>query len=308
MPLSDGPDAKRIKAAWVCRRYEEIRPRLPAARFPAATRQVANLGDLVDEFDVFVLDGYGVLNVGTEAVPGGAKRMTALRAAGKRLVVLTNSATFSSAGNVQRYNRLGYDFTAAEVVSSRDALAHALAARPALLWGFAATANSAIDELAPNALLLGDNPADYAAAEGFVLLSTGEWNRARHELMLAALAERPRLVLVGNPDLVAPRVGGLTLEPGYYAHDIAEHTDVLPEFYGKPFGNAFALVSEKIGADVPPVRIAMVGDTPHTDILGGAATGWRTVLVWRHGLLSGMSTNEIIAHSDIRPDFIAVTT
>jgi hypothetical protein len=36
--------------------------------------------------------------------------------------------------------------------------------------------------------------------------------------------------------------------------------------------------------------------------------GWRTVLVWRPGLLRGMSTDEIAALSDIRPDFMAVTT
>jgi ribonucleotide monophosphatase NagD (HAD superfamily) len=126
--------------------------------------------------------------------------------------------------------------------------------------------------------------------------------------MLAALSDRPRPVLVGNPDLVAPREGGLSLEPGCYAHDIADRTDVAPEFYGKPFGNAFALVSRRIGPEVPPHRIAMVGDTPWTDVLGGAAMGWRTVLVWRHGLLSGFHLDEIAAFSDIRPDFIALTT
>jgi len=166
---------------------------------------------------------------------------------------------------VQRYNRLGYDFTASEVISSRDALARELAARPPLHAGFAATSYSAISELAPNGRLLGDDPADYAAAESFVLLSTGEWNRTRHELMLTALDNRSRPVLVGNPDLVAPREDGLTLEPGAYAHEIADHTDVVPRFFGKPFGNAYALVAQRIGLDASPDRIAMIGDTLHTD-------------------------------------------
>jgi len=269
---------------------------------------VDNLGDLIAEFDIFVLDGYGVLNVGTDAVPGGVERMAALRAAGKRLIVLTNSATYPTAQNLRRYNRLGYDFTAAEVISSRDALAHALAARAELRWGFAATPASDIAELAPQARLLASDPTEFAAADGFVLLSTGDWSRARHELMLSALRDRPRPVLVGNPDLAAPREDGLSLEPGCYAHEIADRTDVAPEFYGKPFGNAFALVSRQIDPEVPPHRIAMVGDTPWTDILGAAAIGWRTVLVWRQGLLNEFRLDEIAALSDIRPDFIALVT
>jgi ribonucleotide monophosphatase NagD (HAD superfamily) len=82
----------------------------------------------------------------------------------------------------------------------------------------------------------------------------------------------------------------------------------VPEFYGKPFANAFELVRERIGPGVPPHRIAMVGDTPHTDIFGGAGMNWRTVLVLNHGLLKGIAPEELDQLSDIRPDFIADTT
>jgi hypothetical protein len=92
--------SERVDAVWACRRYEEIRHRLPSARFPAATRERDNLGDLLGDIDVFVLDGYGVLNVGTGAVPGAVARMAALRAAGKRLFVLTNGATYPHAQTV----------------------------------------------------------------------------------------------------------------------------------------------------------------------------------------------------------------
>ena len=52
----------------------------------------------------------------------------------------------------------------------------------------------------------------------------------------------------------------------------------------------------------------MVGDTLHTDILGGAAAGLRTVLVTDHGLLKGMNASDLIQRSGIVPDFIAATT
>jgi len=266
---------------------------------------IASLAELTDEFDIFVLDGYGVLNIGTDPVPGAAERVASLRAAGKRIIVLTNGATYAPARTVARYARLGIPLRPEEVVSSRDALDRGLEGRRDLRWGFAATAESEVTALAPNGLLLGDDPAAYAAADGFVLLSTGDWNRARHELMAASLTARPRPVLVGNPDLVAPREDGLSPEPGLFAHDLADCTGLAPEFYGKPFANAFRLVLERLHPGVDPRRIAMVGDTPWTDILGGAAMGWRTVLVLDHGLMRGRDPARI---NGIRADFVARTT
>ena len=35
-------------------------------------------------------------------------------------------------------------------------------------------------------------------------------------------------------------------------------------------------------------KIAMFGDSLHTDILGAAAQGWKTVLVTKDGLFSGL--------------------
>ena len=82
-----------------------------------------------------------------------------------------------------------------------------------------------------------------------------------------------------------------------------------PIFCGKPFGNAFDAVLARLGPDAPPLsRIAMVGDTLHTDILGGAAAGLGTVLVTRHGVYAGRDVGPFIARTGIVPDYIAETT
>jgi HAD superfamily hydrolase (TIGR01450 family) len=300
--------SERLDPGWACRRYEEIRLRLPQAKFPETSQRIANLGDLVDQIDVFVLDGFGVLNIGASGVPGAPERIRALRASGKQVIVLTNGASRPVKAAVQKYESLGFDFTEAEVVSSRDALARAMAGCQEMRWGFSAIADSAIEEIASRAVWLRDDPADYRSVDGFALLSTGDWNQSRQDMLLDALKARPRPLLVGNPDLVAPREDGLSVEPGLHAHDIADAIGIVPEFYGKPFANAFEIVSERIGPGVPPRRIAMVGDTLHTDILGGASMGWRSVLVMNHGLLKGFDVAELGDLSDIRPDFIADTT
>ncbi len=113
---------------------------------------------------------------------------------------------------------------------------------------------------------------------------------------------------MGNPDIVAPREDGLTLEPGYYAHDLHRRTGIKPEFYGKPYANIFDLVFDRISPDTPKSRIAMVGDTLHTDVLGGAAYGVQTVLIENHGLFAGNDVDGFIKHSGIIPNWICPDT
>lgn len=141
-----------------------------------------------------------------------------------------------------------------------------------------------------------------------ILFSGAEWTAARQERFIEALRARPRPVLVGNPDLVAPRETGLSLEPGYFAHDIADRTDCRPQFFGKPFTDAFRMVQHRLGRAHQPEKIAMIGDSLHTDILGAAAMGWRTVLVLQHGLLKDLPVEPLIQQTAICPDFVSRTT
>ena len=105
------------------------------ARLPAPTRKgpaepAANLLSLLDRYDAFILDGYGVINVGPEPIQGIADTVRALRAAGREVMVLTNGAGRPSRQTARRYAGWGVDIPERLVVSSRDALEASLAARP----------------------------------------------------------------------------------------------------------------------------------------------------------------------------------
>ncbi len=307
--MFDGPQMNTDRAFA---RYEAIRDRLPGAGFPASSIQAENLGSLADEFDVFVLDAFGVINVGNTAIPGAPEQIAALQAMGKQTYVLTNGASYNAAAARAKYTRLGYSFDATRIVASRDVLAdHMTHFAPDFKWGFMAIPESTIGDLCDNPHLLEDDPELYDAVEGFILLSSIGWTRPRQELLLESLQKRPRPVLVGNPDLVAPLEASLSFEPGFFAHEIADRTGIEPSFFGKPFANAFEEVAHRIERDRPGTpghRIAMVGDTLHTDILGGAAAGFRTVLITDHGLFKGHDVTPYIAEAGIVPNFIARTT
>ncbi|PLX37536.1 MAG: TIGR01459 family HAD-type hydrolase [Hyphomicrobiales bacterium] len=284
--------------------YQSVRHRLPQADFPATSQMAATMADLADEHDVFLLDAFGVLNIGEEPIPGVAQRIARLRSEGKQVYVVTNAAAYPASHLLARYDRMGYDFEPHQVVSSRDTLTHALSQRDARRWGIMASRSFDVGDLGAHCIFLGDDPAIYDAVDGFILIGSGEWSERRQDLLATALLRSPRPVLVGNPDLVAPLASGLAVQPGYYAHRLADATGVEPEFFGKPFANIYELAFERFGDRVPRERVVMVGDTLHTDVLGGAAAGVRTALVAGYGLLAEGDPHGAIAASGIVPDFI----
>ena len=86
----------------------------------AAERHHApRLRDLLGEFDALLLDGYGVLNVGAEMVPGADLLLAEAAAAGVAVIVVTNGGSKKSTVTAAKYRNLGLDITNQQVVSSR---------------------------------------------------------------------------------------------------------------------------------------------------------------------------------------------
>ena len=264
-----------------------------------------SLAQLSAQFDVFLFDSFGVLNVGEQPIAGARERLDELRQCGKRIAVLTNAATGPLAGLVKKYQRLGFDFARHEIISSRELLAKAIAEfDPAMTWGIAAPPASEIDEFGLKAVLLDAGDGSVDRVDGFILLSSQAWSRQLQTCLERALCARPRPLLVGNPDLAAPREVGFSVEPGTYAHAIAERCKLEPTFFGKPFANAFEEAVARFGEGMPRARIAMIGDTLHTDILGGAAAGLATILVTDNGVLRDLDLQQCLDASGIVPDYI----
>lgn len=302
------PFSNTLSRADAIARYTQIAHRLPTATHPSTSKEVANLAELVDDIDVFVLDGFGVLNVGAETVPGAVERVAQLQEMGKQVLVLTNGATSPVEKTVEKYAAWGMNFNLADVVSSRNALEQALIAEDKQThWGVIGTNFAEIEKLAPKTTLLEDDSADYDAVDGFIFLSAMDWSDERQELLQASLSKKSRPLMVGNPDLVAPIEKLMSLEPGLFSHALADANLCEPRFYGKPFKPVFDLVAARI-SNVDPKRIAMVGDTLHTDILGGNSYGWRSVLIKNHGLMKEADNEKTFAETGIRPHYIAYTT
>ena len=305
MNISSIPGPESLDAETVLDCYEQVC--LPAPPRRGRAEPAANLLALVDSYDAFILDGYGVLNLGPQPIPGIGETVTALRAAGREVMVLTNGAGRPSRQTARKYAGWGLDFPERLVVSSRDALEVSLAARPRPgLWGVMALPDSELETLPVETALLEDDAELYWRVVGFIFIRSEGWSTARHMLLAQALRESPRPVLVANPDVSAPYPGGhYSAEPGYWALRIEVETGVRCEPYGKPFGPAFELALSRLGsAGAKRERVAMVGDGLYTDIVGGLAAGLGTVLVTDHGLLKGLDWEVRAEGAGIFPDHV----
>lgn len=286
---------------WAFARYRATAHHLPSAKrgFPPFSAQVRNLRGVIDRYDGFILDAFGVLNIGDRAIPEALERVAQLRKAGKRLVVMTNGASKSHTEALAKFHSWGFDFASDELISSRDLAAKALRMRTGL-WLAIGPEGASLEDLPSN--LRAYDPKLLAQADGILMLGSEGWTEAKQAGLVAALSARPRPVICANPDIVAPREEGFTWEPGHYACALP----VPVEFFGKPHGGALAAALDRLA--LPANRVAMVGDTLHTDVLGGRAAGCFTVLVAGHGFFAGSDPHPFIRATGLTPDFIADVT
>lgn len=284
--------------------YEAVRHRLPKLD-PIRTnyRSVSTLEETMNDFDVFLLDAFGVLNIGETAITETPDRVRSLRAAGKRVLVVSNAAGFPHASLMAKYARLGYDFAPADVVTSRTTLLAEMNGSRSH-WGLMATRGTGLEDLDfLDLTYLEEDPAVYDAVDGFLMIGSATWTEARQSRLENSLLKRPRPVLVGNPDIVAPRENGFSTEPGFFAHRLADKTNVAPQFFGKPFHNIFDLAFRRLGP-VDKTRVLMVGDSLHTDILGARTAGISSALISGYGFFAGKDVEAAIIRSGIVPDYV----
>jgi HAD superfamily hydrolase (TIGR01459 family) len=259
-------------------------------------RRLTELGPILDEADAFLLDQFGTLHDGIRLYPGVAEAMARLRAAGKRLIILSNSGK-RSAANIARLSRIGLPADRYEGFLSSGEVAWQIMARrthPALAGARRCLVLSrGVDAEALAGLDL--EQTEDAATADLVLLLGSEADRIgldAYRDRLAPAARRGVVCLCGNPDRdMVLGDGALAPAAGRIAELYAEMGGPVL-WLGKPgaaiYDAAFAMVRPLLGSEVDPARIWAVGDSLEHDVAGAAAQGCRSLLVLT-GIMAGRS-------------------
>lgn len=259
---------------------------------------------LLDRHDALLVDLDGVVHLGDHPVPPAVPALAAVRAAGKRVVFVTNNASRTAAQVAASLTQLGVDAIADEVLTSSMAAADLLAeALPAGAKVLVVGGRGLAEPIASAGL----QPVERAEDEPAAVVQG--WSP---DLTWALLAEGAVAIRRGarwvatNADRTLPSPRGPLPGNGAMLAAVAFAVGNEPEVVGKPAPTLFTTAVERIGAKAPLV----VGDRLDTDIAGAVAAGLPSLLV-----LTGVSRPRdlVVAPPQIRPTYVgrdlgAVTT
>ncbi|HZP90268.1 MAG TPA: HAD-IIA family hydrolase [Actinomycetota bacterium] len=248
---------------------------------------------LAERYDCFLLDLDGVVYRGDRPVEGAPEAVARLRAAGRRVVFVTNNSSLTPPQVAEKLGRVGVPASPVEVVTSALATADLLASRHER-----------------SAFVIGEDGIREALAEAGIEVLDGEpervdsvvigWDREVDYAKLrtaSILVQRGAALVATNADISYPAPDGL-LWPGAGAIllVVTTTTGVQAEVVGKPGTQLFEAGLRRAGGGRPLV----VGDRIDTDVAGAAALGWDSLLV-----LTGISPGSDLESSDVRPTYVA---
>ena len=249
---------------------------------------LTDLDTLMEKYDVFLLDAYGVLLDQAGALPGAAAFLKRLNRRSRPFYILTNDASKSPLTASKRYGDMGLDVTPQHIITSGSLLTSYFArnnlngARCVVLGprdsiGYAESAGGRIvtPEEAFDVLIICDESGfdfpDMADAALSRLLQQLERGRKLH-------------LLLPNPDLIYPKGPGIY---GFASGSIAvmfegairlRFPNRAPIHFtrlGKPFPQLF----QEAYARSKTKNMVMLGDQLETDIKGANAFGIDSVLM-----------------------------
>ena len=144
--------------------------------------------------------------------------------------------------------------------------------------------------------------------EGIIYLGCEYWDEKNQKILENYIDDKPIKILVGNPDIIAPHQTSFSIEPGYWSLNFHKSEKSKPIYFGKPHSQIYELAISQINTiqnkSIDLERIAMVGDSLHTDVLGGLASKISTILVTNHGLFKNHDYLKEINKTNIFPDWI----
>lgn len=268
--------------------------------------------DLVQNYKAVFLDSYGVLKNHNGLIDGVERTLDMLRSEGITFKILTNDASRSRQQQVERFNELGLTgLTTNEIITSGTLARHFIEDKN--LKGSIAYLGT--DSAASYILQSGRKSISIRAVDlencddiaGFVFLDDEgfDWKTDINKTInLLRLKNIP--VVVANSDKLYPvSFRDVAVGTGGIAKLVENILNRKFIHFGKPdtqmFVYAYNLLSPK--HEFSKNEILMVGDTLHTDILGGNKFGLHTALVLT-GNTSHSRADMLISSTGIIPDYI----
>jgi HAD superfamily hydrolase (TIGR01450 family) len=275
-------------------------------------KRIDNFKAIIDKYNVIFFDAFGVLKNYQGLVPGIEKTFEYLAEQKKEYYIVTNDASRSPVQLASSYHKMGlHAVTPDRIISSGMLTKEYLYLKvPEGVVAYLGTEDSAhyIESLGLHPMPISevnDKNIDQVKALLFLDDEGFDWKDGLNKAV-NLLRKRTIPAIVANTDHAYPvTVHDLSVAVGGLAMMV--ETIVGKKFirFGKPDSQMFMFAYDLI-RDYRPIskkEIVMVGDTLHTDILGGNKFGLDTVLVLSGNTLS-KDVDTRITSSGIVPTYI----
>lgn len=250
---------------------------------------------LQEAFDAALVDLDGVAYRGPEAIPSAPPAIAAARAAGMRIVFVTNNASREPHEVAHHLSSLNIPTDPSEVLTAAQAVARLMAADldpgARILAVGGRGLRVALQELG-FVLVASAHDAPDAVVQGFVPeVSWRDFAEASYAIQGGAR------YYASNLDLTLPNERGIAPGNGSLVATVVNATGVTPVAAGKPEPTMFHLASALVASQRP----LAIGDRLDTDLKGARAAHMPGLLV-----LTGVCDERgvILATPDERPRFI----
>jgi len=259
-------------------------------------KRIGGLREIADQFDLFLIDQYGVLHDGVAAYPGAIDGLASIAANGRDVVVLTNSGK-NAADNLARLAKLGFGNSNVHVLSSGE-VGVQLVRSGALGRRFTVGAAACVIGRSGDRYAFSSREFDLVARPrdaAFLVFAGSDapgTSLQAYSAMLKTAAEAGVPAICVNPDITMIRDGQLVAAPGAIAK-VYENLGGRVEYVGKPHAAFFRHALAVAATDVE-VRAVMIGDSPAHDVRGASAMGLSTLLV-RTGIHQSLTEPELLS-------------
>ncbi|MCL7475631.1 MAG: HAD-IIA family hydrolase [Methanosarcinales archaeon] len=239
----------------------------------------------------YILDLDGVVYHGKSVIPGAARTIERLKAAGSRVIFLTNNATRTREAIAGKLEGMGIRCHAGDVISSAYATSLHIRHKYGPSTIFPIGELGLITELEREGHSVAMHDVDFVVV--------GLDRQFTYDKLASGLANLRNGAgfIATNTDAMLPTEDDFLPGAGSMVAALAAASGMEPEVVGKPNRPIMDVLLLEYGLEAG--ECIMVGDRLETDILGGKNAGMRTVLV-----LTGASRREDIKVSGIRPDTI----
>ncbi len=244
-------------------------------------KSIDRLRDIAGDYDLFLIDQWGVIHNGHTLLPGARETFEALRREGKSIVLISNSSKRASVSEAA-LTALGIERTLYDdVVTSGEVAWRQMKERTDPFYAQLGDTCYLIAWQPDSVFLEGQDfaPVESLDAASFVLL-TGTTGapvaESEYEDLLQAAARRRLPMVCLNRDMVSVAPDGTLID---CAGKLAAHYEELGgvvRYNGKPGGEMYQACLAAAPSSSRPLAI---GDSLHHDIAGANGAGIESVLV-----------------------------